>query len=597
MKAGIEIHQRLATSKLFCNCKSAQEFPKGFSIFRKQRAVAGELGVIDAAALQEFMRKRQFSYETAPGCSCLVESDDEPPHPVNEEAVDTVLEACMLLNCKIVDEIQFMRKTVIDGSNTSGFQRTSIVGMGGKIDTSKGQVGILSVCLEEESAGILKEEGGLSRFSLDRLGMPLIEIATDASIKDGEHAQEVAEKLGSILRATGKVQRGIGTIRQDVNVSTENGARIEIKGAQELKLIGEMVKIEVGRQDALVEIYAELKSRFGGKIEFDSQITPLSDVFSKTQSKMLLRITGEGGKIFGIRLPHFAGLLGKNISEHRRFGTELSDYAKADAGVGGLIHSDEDFSKYGITPEEKKQVEEALGACGDDAYIIVADKEEKARAALGAAKRRALLGAVPEETRRALPDGASAYMRPLPGKARLYPETDVPPFRVKGDRLGNLKKELPMMPEQRLARLESLLGKELAKKMFNSREELTFEFIINTSEKIDPPLVAVTLQDTIVNLRREGVAVDKLKVHVLQYMFVECASGLFVKAAIPELLKYLAENPNATSLGAVQSLSLQKISGPELEKLIENEGRNLKEIMKKYRNRVDAKEVSDLLKR
>ena len=37
---------------------------------------------------------------------------------------------------KIVDEVEIMRKMVIDGSNTSGFQRTGYVGSDGSIDTS-----------------------------------------------------------------------------------------------------------------------------------------------------------------------------------------------------------------------------------------------------------------------------------------------------------------------------------------------------------------------------------------------------------------------------------------------------------------------------
>ncbi|MCX6777520.1 MAG: Glu-tRNA(Gln) amidotransferase subunit GatE [Candidatus Micrarchaeota archaeon] len=263
MKCGIEIHQRLDTHKLFCNCSSSLSGARGIVIRRKQRVVAGELGDVDPAALYEYVRDRKIAYQAIEGCSCLVESDDEPPHDLNGEALEIVIEMCLLLNANVVDEIQMMRKTVIDGSNTSGFQRTAIVGMDGGMETSEGKVDITGICLEEESAGILQSDKGLNSFSLDRLGIPLIEIATDASIKSGEHAQEIAKKLGMLLRATGKVQRGIGTIRQDVNVSTERGARVEIKGAQELSLIGKMVDMEVKRQDGLVEVAGELKARFG----------------------------------------------------------------------------------------------------------------------------------------------------------------------------------------------------------------------------------------------------------------------------------------------------------------------------------------------
>ncbi len=596
MKAGIEIHQRLATNKLFCNCSSSMEGKKGISIYRKQRAVAGELGKVDPAAMQAFMRKRQFSYESVPGCSCLVESDDEPPHSMNKEAVAIALEICLLLNAKPVDEIQVMRKTVIDGSNTGGFQRTSVVGLDGELKTDRGNVKIPLICIEEESSGILGEEGGNSRFSLDRLGIPLIEITTDPSIIDGEHAQEVAEKLGSILRATGKVQRGIGTIRQDVNVSTEKGARVEIKGAQELKLIGRMVQTEVYRQEALLRIRAELEKRFGGEPKLESELVDLTGVFAKTESKLLKTTIGNGGKIFGLRMENFKGLIGENVSEGRRFGTELSDYAKANVGVGGIIHSDEDLPKYGITEAEKAEVERSLSIGPKDGYVLIADKEEKAERALEVVRGRALFPGVPEETRRALPEGTSAYMRPLPGSARLYPETDVSPVRIKQDLIEGIKKSLPMMPEQRLKRLESMLGnKELAKKLFNSKEELTFELIVSSEEKMDSALVAVTLQDTLVNMRREGVNVDGVTVKHLQDLFIWCSKGLFVKAAVPEILGYMAQNAGSTCVDAVEKLGLKRISGDELRELVEKEGWDFAAIMKKYRIRVDSKEVKELI--
>ncbi len=596
MKIGIEIHQRLDSGKLFCSCPSIQAEGNGVSVYRRQRAVAGELGVVDPAAMQEFMRKRHFSYEAAPNSSCLVETDDEPPHGMDERALDIALEVCLLLKARVVDEVQVMRKTVIDGSNTGGFQRTAIVGMDGVLQTSRGEVGIPVICIEEESSGILGTEGGLSRFGLDRLGIPLIEIATDPTIVDGEHAQEVAEKLGMILRATGKVQRGIGTIRQDLNVSIEGGARVEIKGAQELKLIRRMVEIEVERQEGLIEINAEMKKRFGGEPKFKSEVLDLTGLFSSTESKLLKKVLGQGGRILGLRMENLKELVGKRVCEGRRFGTELSDYAKAEAGVGGIIHSDEDLAGYGIRDGEKTEIEKKLELGPRDAFVIVADEEEKARKALEAVRKRgAHFKEVPKETRRALPEGASAYMRPLPGSARLYPETDVPPVRVKSGRIDGIRERLPLMPEERLRHLEERLGKELAKKMFNSKEELVFELIVNTNQKVEPQIVAVTLQDTIVNLRREGTKVDGITVSHLQDLFVEYSKELFVKAAIPEILRYMSENVGSSCEEAVEKLGLRRVSGEELKKLIEEEGRDFGAIMKKHRLRVEAKEVKGIL--
>ncbi|MEA3378843.1 MAG: Glu-tRNA(Gln) amidotransferase subunit GatE [Nanoarchaeota archaeon] len=260
-KCGIEIHQQLETHKLFCNCPSLVNDGHKADVFfeRKFRAVAGETGKVDAAAQFEKSKDKIYKYEACSSSSCLVEMDEEPPHEVNMDALKTVLEAAKMLNCKIVDNIQFMRKTVIDGSNVSGFQRTALVGFDGSVETSKGKVAIDTICLEEEAAKKLEETKGYTKFRLDRLGIALIEVATDASIKDSEHAKEVASKIGMILRSTGKVKRGIGTIRQDVNVSIKGKSRVEIKGFQELKSIPKIIENEVKRQMNLKESYKEVR--------------------------------------------------------------------------------------------------------------------------------------------------------------------------------------------------------------------------------------------------------------------------------------------------------------------------------------------------
>jgi len=149
---------------------------------------------------------------------------------------------------KIVDEVEIMRKMVIDGSNTSGFQRTAYIGSQGCIDTSHGPVGIDILCLEEEAARIVEDRGDSLIYSLDRLGIPLVEIGTAPDIVSPAHAREVAKTLGMILRSTGRVQRGLGTIRQDVNVSIKGGARVEVKGVQDLNLIDKIVEMEVLRR-------------------------------------------------------------------------------------------------------------------------------------------------------------------------------------------------------------------------------------------------------------------------------------------------------------------------------------------------------------
>lgn len=254
-KCGIEVHNRLATKhKLFCNCPARFSNEKPSKVIkRKLRAVAGELGQVDIAAMYEYLRDRTFYYQIFNDTVCLVEADSEPPHELNREALEIALQVAKLLKSEIPNEIHVMRKTVIDGSNTAGFQRTAIVGMNGILKTSQGDVRITNISLEEEAAGIVSQRGNEIIYRLDRLGIPLIEIGTATDIKSPEHAKEVAEKLGMIIRSTGKSQRGIGVTRQDVNVSIRGGARVEIKGLQELGMIPDIIKNEIKRQQNLIK--------------------------------------------------------------------------------------------------------------------------------------------------------------------------------------------------------------------------------------------------------------------------------------------------------------------------------------------------------
>lgn len=302
-KCGIEIHQQMETHKLFCDCPSLVNDENQADVFfeRKLRAVAGESGSIDAAAMYEKLKNKIYKYEACSSSSCLVEMDEEPPHPVNMHALKTALEISMMLNAKIVDNVIFMRKTVIDGSNVSGFQRTALIATDGWISTSKGHVAIETVCLEEEAAKKLEAKEEYTKYRLDRLGVALVEIATDASIQDAEHAREAASIIGMILRSTGKVKRGLGTIRQDVNVSIKGKSRVEIKGFQDLRTIPQVIENEVKRQMELKESKPEVrKAEPDGKTTFLRPMPGAARMYPETDV-LVIKITKE--LLSEIRLP------------------------------------------------------------------------------------------------------------------------------------------------------------------------------------------------------------------------------------------------------------------------------------------------------
>ncbi len=426
LKSGIEIHQQLNTHKLFCNCPSEivddKEKPD-LQITRYLRVQAGETGQIDRAAKFEFSKSKKFVYNYYDKSCCLVELDEEPPHEINKEALNIVLQFSKLVNARINDEIQVMRKTVVDGSNTSGFQRTALVAMNGKVNVNNREIKIPTICLEEDAAKIVEHDNDKVIYNLSRLGIPLIEIATEPSMKTPDEVKDVAEYIGLLLRSL-KVKRGLGTIRQDVNVSIKGGARVEIKGTQDLRAIPKIVDVEVKRQSVLLKIREDLKERKVKSVE--TEVRPVTHLFKNTKSRLLSTPLKEGKIIAGIKVRKFAGLLGREIMPNKRLGTELAMHAKL-FGLKGLLHSDE-LPNYGITNDEIIKVREEL-KCGDkDAFILIAGEESTVMKAVDNIIKRleyCIVG-VPEEVRKAEQDFTTSYLRPMPGASRMYPETDIP---------------------------------------------------------------------------------------------------------------------------------------------------------------------------
>jgi len=273
LKSGLEIHQQLDTHKLFCNCPSIlrSDEPE-FSVRRRLHAVAGEGGEVDVAAAYEALQDKEFVYQGY-DTTCLVELDEEPPHLINSEALQIALHVSLIMNCEIVPITQIMRKTVVDGSNTSGFQRTVLIGRDGYIETASGRVGINYVYLEEDAARPASGKDadsvgdeGVKVYKLDRLGIPMLEVVTAPDIKTPEQAKDVALEIGDILRSC-KVRRGIGTIRQDINVSIPGHPRAEIKGFQDPDIFVEVVEKEMKRQENDLVKRRELKNEVRGANE------------------------------------------------------------------------------------------------------------------------------------------------------------------------------------------------------------------------------------------------------------------------------------------------------------------------------------------
>ncbi len=571
LTVGIEIHQELATRhKLFCSCppRLSDKEPDYF-FTRKLRPSQSELGEVDPAALFEFLKGKTIVYQGGHDTNCLVEMDEEPPGPLDPEALDVSLTFSLMTDSVPVDEVQVMRKTVVDGSNTGGFQRTSVVSLGGAVEVEGKTYHLEQVAVEEDAARKIAEEGDTITYRLDRLGIPLIEITTAPEMHTPEEAYWVAARIGALLRATGMVRRGLGTIRQDVNVSIRGGAIIEIKGVQDLNLLPTIAEYEARRQATLIEIAGELKRRGVTPGVLRQEAADVSDIFKGTGSKILGAALKRGGRVMAVKLPGFGGLTGRELCPGRRLGTELSDHAKFGGGVKGIFHTDE-LPGYSITVEEVQALRERMGAGEADAVVVVADEESKCVSALKAVVDRAeqALNGVPEETRSANPDGTTRYTRPRPGAARMYPETDVKPVQVTPERLEGLRAALPEMPEVRLSRFmkDYSLNEKLATQVVDSDYTGLFEEL--ASEGHSTTLLAVTLTEDLTRLRRDGVPVERLGDEALRDAFTLVEMGAATKESLPDVLAWLAENRGKKATKAVSALGLGMMTTDELTEFV-----------------------------
>jgi len=571
---GLECHQQLATrEKLFCQC--APLLFKGepeITFLRRLRPTQSELGQVDPAAFFEFQKGGKILYEANSKTSCLVEMDEEPPHELNKEALEIALIVALMTNAKPVDEVHVMRKTVIDGSNTTGFQRTCVVALNGMIAVDGKRIPIQHISLEEDAARKMAEEGFLIHYRIDRLGIPLIEVTTGPVITSPKEAEKVALAVGQILRATGEVRRGIGTIRQDLNVSIRDGALMEIKGVQELELVSKVVEYEVQRQLRLLSIGDELRMRGLEDQYVQEEFQDATSIFKQTNCRIIKSVIDQKGCVLSVRLPKFAGLLKVELGPDIRLGKEMAERARFWGRVGGIFHTDE-LPAYGITQDEVNGLRRLTKAGVEDCVVFVADAKENAFDALRAVVQRAkeALKGVPDETRAANPDGTTRYMRPRPGAARMYPETDDPPIPITESYLRMLRSLLPEPPEQKLRRLmkEYGINEKLARQLLDSEYQDLFETIAK-EVSVSPIVIAATLTETLKALKRDGVDIDKVSEEQILEVFKMIDSGKTTKEALPDIVRWLSEHEEAEVAEALKEIGLTMIPTEELERVVEN---------------------------
>lgn len=458
LKIGIEIHQQLEGHKLFCRCPTKIRDDKpDFTIKRFLRVSAGETGEKDIAAVFEEKKGKHSVYQGYNDSTCLVELDEEPPHKINKNSFDIALQISLLLNCKINNVVDVMRKVVIDGSNTSGFQRTMLIGRDGFIEINGKKIGINTVCLEEEACQIIERTNEYDIYNLSRLGIPLIEIATGPDISSPEECREVAERLGMILRSVEGIKRGLGSIRQDINLSVKNNARIEIKGFQDLRYIKKVIENEIARELELIK---------NGKLK--------------------------------------------------------------------------------------------------------------------------------SEVRKASPDGSTEFLRPMPGAARMYPETDVSNIKITKEMIDNVR--LPELISEKVEKLEEKykLNPDLARQIIE--EEINFNDYLRF--KLEPNFIARVLVETPKEIKSRYGIDKEIKKDDFNEVLNYVEKGFINKKSVVDVLieKIKSGKVNLNNYKVLNDEDLKK----EIKKIInENKDKTFSGlmgiVMSKFKGKIDGKKAADII--
>lgn len=611
---GLEIHQQLATgAKLFCRCKpiESDEYPIKFS--RKLRITSSELGEFDPSAIFEKSKEKTIIYSANPESSCLVEQDDEPPHDLDLNAKETVLIMSSALKSNIFNEIYVMRKLVIDGSNTSGFQRTMLVSMGGSLEVNGKKVGVQSICLEEDAAKLLQDFKDTREYSLDRLGVPLVEIALDPVSGTPEEIKNIALTLGRMLRATKRVGRGIGSIRQDVNVSIEGGGSvIEVKGVQKLDQLEKVIEYEAKRQHGLKIIAEKLRTLKIEKISKDQDVKDVSSIFKSCKSKIIQKSLSEGASIKAMKIKGYAGMFGWEPYPGIRLGKQLGELVRF-FGLGGLFHSDE-LPNYGIEELEIQEIRNILDIKSNDAFIIVAGNEKKLDTVIESIIKRIedARNGIPAETRAATITGETVFLRPRPGSSRMYPETDIPPIIVNNTEIDQARNKIPKSWEENLMALQKQyeLNQQLSAQIFDSEYLDLFETICK-DKRVSPNFVASTLCGTITNLERRGMNSELLKTGDIVEAFRLVTEEKIAKESLEMIFESIMSGKSKTISESIKSNALSTIEDTELHKILDDlvisnlkiiEDQGLRSMgplmglaMKTLRGKVDGQKLNQLL--
>lgn len=458
--SGLEVHQQLNTrEKLFCRCPAGiynQDEDYDGELIRHMRPTLSEMGEYDGTALMEFKTRKEIIYRLNNENACTYDIDDTPPFKINREALDYAIEISLLSNLNIVGEVHITRKQYLDGSIPTGFQRTAILGVEGEIQLSNKKVRLIQLSIEEDSCREISDVGHTRMYKTDRLGMPLIETVTYPDCETPFELREAAEYIRFLNRSTGRVRTGIGSGREDVNVSCRGGDRVEIKGVSHNKWIPRLSHNEAFRQFALLRIRDIIRGKIPEKSSWQIRSVPL--VYEKLNSgyQAIHDARKLGHRIMAVNLPAFQGILSHFTQPGKCFSDEISDRLKVIACIEkpNMISS-ESIGEGGSLIDFDK-IRKWLNSNEDDAQIVFWGPEEDMKTALETIRERCLLAfdLVPRETRKAFANGTTIFERVLPGADRMYPDTDSAPIPLPEEYITRLGQKLPVAVSTRISQMK-----------------------------------------------------------------------------------------------------------------------------------------------
>ncbi len=564
-RCGLEVHQQLHTDKkLFCRCpNSSGSDSYDAELLRHMRPTLSELGEYDRTALMEYKTRKEIFYRINRNTVCTYEMDDTPPFPMNPEALRIALEIAMLLDSAIVGELHIARKQYLDGSIPTGFQRTAMVSLGGRLNIGTKHVAVRQMSIEEDSCRLYSDEGHNRVFLTDRLSIPLIEVVTEPELYDPWEAKVAGEAIRRLTRATGKVKTGTGCARQDVNVSVEGGTRVEIKGVHSLKLIPVLCHYEAVRQKALLDIRYLLKSKGLKAEDLGDTAADVSAVVERCTFQPIRTALSRGHRVMAVRLPGFQGILDRPIGPEMPFFWEFVGVVKVIACLDrmpNMIFDQRDDPR--LAGRIWERIYRRLDASEKDAVVLVWGDERDTETAIKEilARARAAFDGVPPETRKALPDGRTVFNRVLPGPERMYPDTDLPPMILDDAELARIRAQLPAKPWEAMQDYLNLgLPAEHARRMFLSPRRRLFDQHAG-DPSVDSRLLARLLLQEYPRKRRRRAST--LRDTEIQDLLFACARGKICREAVPYLL---AGRPSAV---ASQDLLYTPATRPEVEETV-----------------------------